>query len=260
MMHLRKYPRSMLLATAIAVAVPAAGLSGQYQTGQQDQQARQEAQQRMQQQQGQMQGQQGQVQFTQEQKQQMTEEFVEHAAQINLFEVQAGELVQQKAQNPQIKQFAQRVAQAHQQAQQRLEQAAQQAGIDMPDSLSGVAQARLEHLQEIEGPLLDAHYIFDEAGMHLMAVHMFACAEQHMEDQGLKQYAQQVLPTLQQHLWTSQQLASQISGFDGMGGGPGARTAGAEMRDQQQQRPSVPRPGQQPDQPQQDRPDRPDGM
>ena len=102
----------MSLAATLAAAVVSVSLA-QTQNQQQSDQSTNKAQTASQVQRGQEQG-----------SQNMDQEFVKAAAADNLFEIRLGEFIQQRVQDPQIKEFAQMLVQDHQQAQKQLQQAA----------------------------------------------------------------------------------------------------------------------------------------
>lgn len=144
--------------------------------------------------------------------------FVKHAQTCNQYEIQLSELAQQKAQNPQVKQFAQMMARDHEQASQLLMRAnsgsAQKvqsnSGASSEQStsmLSPVAQAKLNEFKELDGADFDTAYVSDQLADHVKAVLMYRKAASSAQSAEVKQYAAQILPKLQSHLQQAQQLA-----------------------------------------------------
>src|SRR5918993_816380 len=75
-----------------------------------------------------------------QQQQHPTQMFVMDTYSSNLFEIQAGQLAAQGAQDDQIKQFARQMVQDHTQANQQLKQAAQSKQIQVQEQLDPVHQ------------------------------------------------------------------------------------------------------------------------
>ena len=168
-----------------------------------------------------------------EQGPQHVQKCIREASSDNLYEIQAGQFVEQRAQDPQVKQFAKRLVQDHQQAEQQLQQAAQQAGVQVSEQLSPVSQAKLQELQQKQGPALERAFVFCQVGDHETDILMAQWQAEHEQAPQLKQYAQQQIPVLEEHLRMGRQIADQWV--------PQARQAGQRMRgtEQQQQQQNI---------------------
>ncbi|MGE5610231.1 MAG: DUF4142 domain-containing protein [Bacillota bacterium] len=138
-------------------------------------------------------------------------------------ERQISELVAQKATNPQVKQYAQQVANDYQQLSQRVQQAAQQAGITVnPERMLPRDQAILNHMQQLPVSSLERNYVFHEVGANQTHQLYAQWASKNAQNPQIKQAAQEVATKLQQRGQTIQQLAqSEVSG--------GAQPAGGRM-------------------------------
>lgn len=87
------------------------------------------------------------------------QKFVEKAAISNMAEIQLGQLAQQKAQNPEVKQFAQMMVDEHTKAQTELQQAASAAGVAVPSSLDEKHQKINDKLSNLNGADFDRQYV-----------------------------------------------------------------------------------------------------
>lgn len=87
------------------------------------------------------------------------QKFAEQAAISNMAEIQLGQLAQQKAQDPEVKQFAQMMVDQHTQAQNQLQQAASTSGISLPTSLDSKHQKIQDKLSNLSGPDFDKEYM-----------------------------------------------------------------------------------------------------
>ena len=139
--------------------------------------------------------------------QNMDQKFVECASTMDQFEIQAAKLAERNAQDDQIKQFARQIAQDHQQSSQALQRAAQQAGIQVSQQLKPAQQAMLQDLQQMQGQDFDRAWLYGNVAGHTIAVLKFRDAARECQNEQLKQFAQQTLPKLQQHLQHAQELA-----------------------------------------------------
>jgi len=153
---------------------------------------------------------------------QLTEDqaFVRGAASGGMMEVQAGKLALQKAQKPEIKEFAQKLIDDHTKANQRLMQIAQSKQIQIPREMKAGDRGELQDLQELSGEQFENAFVINQLGDHVKMVAKFQKCAQKLQDPELKAFAQEQLAGLQQHLQHAQQLA----GWDA------AQTAGARIQ------------------------------
>jgi putative membrane protein len=148
------------------------------------------------------------------------------ASMENQFEVQLGQLAQQKAQDQKVKDIAQKVVQDHQAANQQLQQAAQGAGNwQLAKGLSPYHEQALKVFQSLSGKDFDQQYISHLKACHAAAASMYADEAQLAKNQQIKDYATKVLPTIQEHSQHIQQAATAL----GLPSGMEAQPAGARM-------------------------------
>ena len=166
-----------------------------------------------------------------EQGPQHVQKCIREASSDNLYEIQAGQFIEQRAQDPQVKQLAQKLIQDHQQAEQQLQQAAQQLGIQVSQQLSPVHQAKLQELEQKQGPALERTFVFGTVGGHETDILTAQWQAEHEQAPQLKQYAQQQIPVLEEHLRMARQVADQWV--------PQAHQAGEHMRGTQQQQQNI---------------------
>lgn len=148
--------------------------------------------------------------------------FIQMASSDNNYEIQLGQLVQQRAQEQSVKELAQRLVQDHQKAEEQLRQCAQQIGVTLSDQLNPVHQAMLREMQQKQGPELERAFTFDQVGDHHKDVLKFQWVAEHAQDPQVKQYAQQQVPVLREHLQMAERCAEQFV--------PEARTASETLR------------------------------
>jgi putative membrane protein len=132
--------------------------------------------------------------------------FAEKAAAGGMAEVQLGQLAQQKATSPQIKQFGQRMVTDHSQANQDLQQIAKQENLTLPTQPDSKDRATEQRLNGMSGSAFDTAYSQDMISDHEQDIAAFREEAQSGEDPALKGFAQKYLPVLQQHLQMAQAI------------------------------------------------------
>src|SRR5581483_1537619 len=134
-------------------------------------------------------------------------------------------LAQDKAQDPQVKQFAQRLLQDHQQAMNQLQTAAQECGVQLPHGTPAIKQQELKVLQSLNGKEFDQKFISCMRAAHAKAVNEYQDEAQLAKDPHVKDFASKTLPALQEHFQMSERTATAL----GLPSGAEAQTAGARM-------------------------------
>jgi putative membrane protein len=143
--------------------------------------------------------------------------FVTMAAQDGMAEVAMAKLALQKSSNQDVKQFAQKMEQDHQEANDQLSSIAKSKGINIPQELDSKHESMMKSLSAKSGKAFDQAYAEHMAKGHSKAVALFQGAAQ-SSDSDLAAFAKKTLPTLQEH----KQLA------DNLNASVGTRTASAE--------------------------------
>lgn len=107
--------------------------------------------------------------FTHTAKAQATDQdkqFLTNASQSNYDEIQLGKLAEQKASNPAVKEFGQRMVTDHTKLTEKMKPYADQWGIAAPTALSSDAQKEYNKLQGLSGNDFDKEYISDMVSDH----------------------------------------------------------------------------------------------
>ena len=137
--------------------------------------------------------------------------FVEEAAHGGAAEVEMGKLASQKADNPSVKQFGQRMVQDHEQANQKL-MAAMKGKTDgeLPTKPNEKQQKEMQELQGMSGGKFDQAYMRTMIQDHVKDVEEFQRASKEAKDPEVKRFAEQTLPILQEHLKMARQVGSDV--------------------------------------------------
>jgi putative membrane protein len=138
-------------------------------------------------------------------------QFAQEAAIGGLKEVTLGELALQQAKNEQVMQFGQRMVQDHGQANEKLMAIAEQKGIQLPQELPQDAQQKYEELQGLSDAEFDQAYMDEMVTDHEKSVQLFEQQAESGGDQDLRAFAEESLPTLQEHLEMAKEVQSQVT-------------------------------------------------
>jgi putative membrane protein len=139
------------------------------------------------------------------------ENFIRSAGEANIAEVKMGELAEEKAQAPEVKNLAKRIVEDHTKAQEDLKQIAQKEGINLPTDWSRKDALTHERLSKLSGPQFDREYTEEMVKDHQKDISEFKRAETTVKNPASKEYAEKELPTLQSHLELAQHAQSHVS-------------------------------------------------
>ena len=131
--------------------------------------------------------------------------FMDKAAQGGIAEVQLGKLATQRASADQVKQFGQRMVDDHGKANDQLKQLASQKGVTLPTTMDRSSQKEYDRLSKLSGSDFDQEYMKHMVSDHKKDVSAFKSeANKAKADADVKQWAQQTLPVLEEHLKLAQ--------------------------------------------------------
>jgi putative membrane protein len=133
--------------------------------------------------------------------------FATQAAASDQFEIQSSQIALQKARSPRVKQFAQRMIDAHTQTTQQLTGIATAKGMTLTPTLDDQQQTMISNLQAMRGgPAFDRAYLHDQVAGHAAAVALYQNEIATGQDADIKGFAQQTLPVVQNHLRDARRL------------------------------------------------------
>ena len=125
--------------------------------------------------------------------------FAKEAAVGGMAEVQLGQIAQQNAQDPQVKQFGARMVQDHGKANQELQSIASGQNMQLPQQLDQKHQQLYDRLSRMKGAEFDRAYMQAMTKDHDADVKAFRREAQTSRDPQLKQFAEQTLSVIEQH-------------------------------------------------------------
>jgi len=142
-----------------------------------------------------------------------TEEFVNKATISDIFEVQSGKLAADKAKNEDVKDFGEQMVEDHSATTDELMELIEDENIEVqpPTELDDKHQANLDKLKEVSGAKFDQTYIPMQVLAHEKAVNLFQDYSQSGDNDALKEWASDTLPTLKDHLKEARELNEELS-------------------------------------------------
>jgi putative membrane protein len=126
--------------------------------------------------------------------------FIEKAAQGGVAEVEMGKLAVQKAQSPDVKQFGERMVKDHSAANEKLMKLASDKGVTAANEMDSSTKREYDKLSQLSGTRFDQEYMKAMVSDHEKDVKEFQSEAQSAKDPDLKSFAQNTLPTLEEHL------------------------------------------------------------
>jgi putative membrane protein len=153
------------------------------------------------------------------------ERFAEDAMMANKAEIRLGELAAGRAQNAQVKQFAQMMVRDHGKALNELKQAVKSAAITEPANLDSKHQELYERLSKLNGAEFDREYMKAMVDGHRDVEEMLSNRAEHARsttgtsgraadeapiDNAVTQWASKTVPVVTQHRQKAEQVYGQL--------------------------------------------------
>ena len=134
--------------------------------------------------------------------------FAMMAAMANFAEIDAGSLAVSKGTDPGITGFGQMMVNDHGSAKTELQDMASDLGLNAPDSLDAEHVALKAQLMTLSGRAFDSVYIHSQVKDHQTAITLHRNQSENGDNARLRNYANQQLPHLEEHLEHAQNLAA----------------------------------------------------
>jgi len=150
-------------------------------------------------------------------------QFLKHAAEAGLAEVEAARLAMEKGVNTQVKGYAQHMIDEHTRMHAELRTLASAKLVRLPIESSIGQRTRIKLLSASDGASFDRKYA-DTMGVkaHQDTMKLFQKAAASASDPQVKAFAEKALPSLQQHLQTARELKGVVD-KEGNAKAPGDR-------------------------------------
>ncbi len=144
------------------------------------------------------------------------EQFAQEAFTDDATEVRLAKLAESRAQNPDVKKFAQRMVKDHSRANEQLQDLAKKHNLHLPSDTgaAGEHQALADRLSNLKGAAFERAYIDAMVQAHEKDVRRFEQQAKNSKDPAMKEWAAKMLPILQEHLRLAKQAQKAVSGSD----------------------------------------------
>ncbi len=156
------------------------------------------------------------------------EKFIKDCAQNGIAEVNMSQVATQKAEDPALKEAAQKLVTDHSKLNEQVKELAQKKGITLSTEVDSKHQKMIDHLSSLSGAEFDKAFATHMAQGHKKSIAKFKQAAANTEDMEISQFAKATLPTLQEHLALIQKWAP-----DASAGAAVDEPAGAEKKSDQ---------------------------
>ncbi|MEV4491892.1 DUF4142 domain-containing protein [Micromonospora coxensis] len=137
-------------------------------------------------------------------------QYLQAVHQVNLFEIAAGDLAQQKAQNADVKRLGEMFKTDHTQLDQTVQSTAQQLGVTLPSEPTADQQKVADELNNLSGAEFDRAWVTAQLAGHVQAIQATQTEISQGSEQSVIQLAQDALPVLQAHYDELVALAQQL--------------------------------------------------
>jgi putative membrane protein len=138
-------------------------------------------------------------------------EFAKKAAQGGVLEVKLGQLAQQKAESEAVREFGKRMENDHSKAGDNLKQVASLEQLPLPTDLDKMGQMEYDKLSKLSGADFDLAYTKMMVQDHQKDVAEFQKEVRSGQDEGIRNFAAQTLPAIQEHLQLIQKIQKDLT-------------------------------------------------
>ncbi|MFI7574119.1 DUF4142 domain-containing protein [Micromonospora sp. NPDC049497] len=137
-------------------------------------------------------------------------QYLQAVHQVNLFEITAGDLAQQKGESQGVKDLGERFKTDHTQLDQSVQEVADNLDVELPDEPNQEQQGVLDQLNNVSGQEFDRLWVTKELAGHVQSIQATQTEISQGSEQSVVQLAQTALPTLQAHYDALVELAQQL--------------------------------------------------
>ena len=133
--------------------------------------------------------------------------YLKQLAQDNIAEIELGKLAQQKAQDSQVKDFAQKMVDDHTKLLDDVKKLADSKNVQLPSAPDAKHRKLMKKLQAASGAKFDREYMRAMVKDHRQGVKLLSRTAKSAKDADLKNAARQAEPQIREHLQMAQAIA-----------------------------------------------------
>jgi putative membrane protein len=132
--------------------------------------------------------------------------FAKRATVNGMIDVEMGKLAAEKGSSSEVKQFGQKMADERAKSNDQLKEIASRESIAIPDALTAKQRSHIDKLSKLSGEEFDQAYLKDQVKSQGNDVREYQMEAEDGSDAGVKNFAAQTLPSLQENLKTAKDL------------------------------------------------------
>src|SRR5262249_51978333 len=140
--------------------------------------------------------------------------FLKEAISGGMLEVKLGELARDKATDPDVKAFAERMGKDHTKANKDLVSLVEKEGVTTSREMMKKHQETYDRMMSLRGAEFDRAYVRHMVKDHEEDVAEFNKESQHAQDADVKACAAKLLPTLKEHLEMVRKIVTKTNSLD----------------------------------------------
>lgn len=138
-------------------------------------------------------------------------DFAKDAAQGGMAEVKLGQLAEDKGQSDAVKNFGKKMVEDHSAADDKLKAVASNDKVTLPTTIDKHDQKTYDKLSQLSGAAFDRAYAKDMVKDHEKDIDAFKQEASGGQNQAIKNFASETLPTLQEHLKMAKEMENTVA-------------------------------------------------
>jgi putative membrane protein len=137
-------------------------------------------------------------------------EFLITAARTDMTEAHEGQMAENQAGRPEVKDFAKALVQDHTQSYVQLTALAAKTGVSIPKGINTGKDRTIQELAHLKGDRFDREFERNEIAAHKRALEIFKREAANAQDPDVKAYANSTIPVLEKHLQLAEDCAKSV--------------------------------------------------
>ena len=135
------------------------------------------------------------------------QQFVDFAGQTDMVEANLGQLAENVAASQQVKDYGNMLVTDHTADYKQLTDVAKQANLTVPTAIDAEHdKMMIDPFQKLKGAAFDRKYAQEMVAGHTKAIEIYKKESAYAQNETLRSYAQEALPTLEKHLSAAKEL------------------------------------------------------
>ena len=137
------------------------------------------------------------------------QDFVDRASAAGMAEIEAARMALEDGTSSEVKHFAEKMIKDHTAANEDLKEIAADKKLEIAEAPDAMNKAKAMILEMRDGEDFDQAYARNQVNAHEQVIELFREAAQGVNDEALRAFAKEKLPTLEEHLEMARKLAQQ---------------------------------------------------